>query len=469
MPREGYKVAVIGGGSSYTPELIEGLAARRDVLPLREVALVDVPEGRDKVEAVAGLARRMLERTSVPAEVTVTFDRRRAIEGADFVINQFRVGGLKARAVDERIPLAYGVVGQETTGPGGFAKALRTIPVVLAVARDVRELAPEAWMLNFTNPAGMVTEAVLKHVAGVKCLGLCNVPVAIQRAVAGQLEVEPWRVEIDLVGLNHLGWISAVRLDGEDILPRILALPVVEAEFVRNIPGADGIRPLLDALGMLPSPYLQYYYFHDRLLAREKEEVASGKGTRAEQVMAVEKEIFQRYRDPDLAEKPPELEKRGGAYYSEAALEVMVSLTGRGDGPVPADAGPAPAPAGSHDRRDPRDRHIVNVVNRLDDAPEGRVLPDLPSDVVVETACFIGPGGARPERGTPLPLSVRGLVQAVKAYEELAIEAAVTGERRKAFLALLAHPLVPGAETAQGLLADILEANRDHLPQFYRS
>ncbi len=467
VPREGCKVAVIGGGSSYTPELIEGLAVRREVLPLREVALVDVPEGRDKVEAVAGLARRMLERAGVPAKVTVTFDRRRAIEGADFVINQFRVGGLKARAVDERIPLTYGIVGQETTGPGGFAKALRTIPVVLAVARDVRELAPEAWMLNFTNPAGMVTEAVLKHVAGVRCLGLCNVPVAIQRAVAGQLEVEPWRVEIDLVGLNHLGWITAVRLDGEDILPRILSLPVVEAEFVRNIPGADGIRPLLEALGMLPSPYLQYYYFHDRLLAKVKEEVASGKGTRAEQVMAVEEEIFRRYRDPDLAEKPPELEKRGGAYYSEAALDVMVSLVGRREGPVSVDAGSAPAP-GSRDRRDPRDRHIVNVVNRLDDAPGGRVLPDLSSDVVVETACFIGPGGARPERGTPLPLSVRGLVQAVKAYEELTIEAAVTGDRRKAFLALLAHPLVPGAEAARGLLADILEANRDHLPQFSR-
>lgn len=458
MP-SGYKFTVVGGGSSYTPELVEGLIARREVLPVRELALVDLPEGREKVQTVAALARRMFQRAGLAPEVSVSFDRRRAVEGADFVISQFRVGGLKARALDERLPLRYGVVGQETTGPGGFANALRTVPVALDLARDVRELAPEAWVMNFTNPAGIVTEAIHKHAGGVKVIGLCNVPISIQRAICEAMKVEPWRVEIDLVGLNHLGWVTAVRFDGQDILPTILGLPLVEQQFVQNIPGAVGLgpvlRPLLEALGMLPSPYLQYYYFREQLLAEEKEAVASGKGTRAEQVMAVEKELFSRYADPDLAAKPPELAKRGGAYYSEAALDVMVSLAGRAAGPADG----------------PRNRHIVNVPNQRPAAAGEAVLPvvtDLPPDVVIETPCLVGPAGPVPLGGGPLPLAVRGLVQQVKAYEELTVEAAVTGDRRKALLALVNHPLVPGAAAARGLLEDILEANRDYLPAFFK-
>lgn len=444
------KVAVIGGGSSYTPELVEGLIARREELPLRELALVDLETGREKVEAVGALARRMLRRAGLPSEVTISFDRRRAIDGADFVVSQFRVGGLRARVSDERLPLAYDIVGQETTGPGGFAKALRTVPVALDVARDVRELAPHAWIMNFTNPAGIVTEAIHRHCAGVRCLGLCNVPISLQRTICKFMEVEPHRVELDIVGLNHLGWITAVRFDGADILPGILSLPVVEEQFVQNIPGATGIRPLLGALGMLPSPYLQYYYFHNELLAKVREEIASGKGTRGEQVMAVEDELFARYRDPDLAGKPEELDKRGGAYYSESALDVMVSLAGK-----------APGPANG-----PWNRHVVNVANRAASAAPERVLPDLSADAVIEHPCLVGPGGARPLGGGPLPPAIRGLVQQVKAYEELTVEAAVTGDRKKAFLALLAHPLVPGAKAAEGLLNDILEANRDYLPAF---
>lgn len=489
---KGYKLAVVGGGSSYTPELVEGLISRRDALPVREIALVDLPEGREKVEAVAALARRMFERAGLGAKtpgsgaggggargggapggspsVTVTFDRREAIDGADFVISQFRVGGLKARARDESIPLRHGVVGQETTGPGGFANALRTVPVALDLARDIRELAPNAWLMNFTNPAGIVTEAIHKHGGSggrqVKVIGLCNVPISIQRAICREMKVDPWRVEIDLVGLNHLGWITAIRFDGQDILPMILGMPVVEEQFVQNIPGAVGLRPLLDALKMLPSPYLQYYYFGQQLLAGEKEAVASGKGTRAEQVMAVEKELFSRYADPDLTSKPPELAKRGGAYYSEAALDVMVSLVGKAEGPADG----------------PRNRHIVDVPNRMAEpgkkpAAAGRelgltwinpVLPDLPGDVVIETPCLVGPDGPRPVAVSFLPLAVRGLVQQVKAYEELTVDAAVSGDRGTAFLALLNHPLVPGVAIAQGLLDDILEANRDYLPAFFR-
>ncbi len=478
-PTEGYKFAVVGGGSSYTPELVEGLIARREDLPARELALVDVPTGQEKVEVVAALSRRMFGRAGLSTEVTVSLDRRRTIDGADFVISQFRVGGLPARASDERLPLRYDVVGQETTGPGGFANALRTIPVALALARDIQELAPRAWLMNFTNPAGIVTEAITRHEGGVRVIGLCNVPVSIQRAICNEMNVEPWRVEVDLVGLNHLGWITAVRLDGRDILPVMLSLPVVERQFVQNIPGAVGLRPLLDALKMLPSPYLQYYYFARELVAEEKEAVATGKGTRAERVMEVEKELFERYRDPNLAEKPPELAKRGGAYYSEAALDVMVSLAGRAGGPPGRSLGASPGgpPDGS------RNRHIVNVPNRMaesggeagDDPPPGvlglatsarRVLPDLPLGAIIETPCLVGPAGPRPIGGGPLPLSIRGLIQQVKAYEELTIEAAVTGDRHKAFLALLNHPLVPGVAAAEGLARDILEANRDYLPLF---
>jgi 6-phospho-beta-glucosidase len=451
-----YKLTVVGGGSSYTPELVEGLITRRQELPLRELALVDVPAGREKAEVVAALSRRMMARAGLSTRVSVSLDRRSALEGADFVISQVRVGGLEARVLDEKIPLGYDVVGQETTGPGGFANALRTVPVALDIARDVRELAPSAWVMTFTNPAGIVTEAISRHVDGVKVIGLCNVPISIQRAICRGLDAEPWRVELDSVGLNHLGWITAVRLDGQDILPAILSLPIVEEQFVKNIPGAKGLRPLLDALGILPSPYLQYYYFGHELLAEEKEAVASGKGTRGEQVLAIERDLFARYASPELAEKPPELSKRGGAYYSEAALDVMVSLSGR-----------APGPAGG-----PRNRHIVNVPNRmgpgdgLPDPGETRVLPDLPAEAVVETACWVGPDGPRPVRVGPLPLAARGLVQQVKAYEELTIEAAVSGDRRKALLALLNHPLVPGVAAAEGLLADILAANRAHLPAF---
>ena len=466
------KIAVVGGGSSYTPELVDGLILRRERLPLSELALVDLPQARDKVEAVAGLSRRMLERAGLGGvRVTVHFDRRPALDGADFVLSQFRVGGLRARVLDERIPLRHGVVGQETTGPGGFAKALRTVPVALDLARDVEELCPDAWVMNFTNPAGVVTEAVTRHRPAVRIIGLCNVPVSIQRAISHHLGVEPWRVELDMVGLNHLGWVTAVRLDGRDILPAILDLPVVEAEFVRNIPAAKGMGGLLRDLGMLPSPYLQYYYYRAELLEEELREAESGRGTRGEKVMEVERTLLERYRAPDLAEKPPELSQRGGAFYSEAALDVMVALVGRAGaavsdaGSAVSEAGSAASEAGAPPSVVP-DRHIVNVPNRR--VPEGGpVLPDLGEEAVIETPCLVTPEGPRPLGGGPLPLAVRGLVQQVKAYEQLTIEAAVTGDRRLAFLALLNHPLVPGATRARALLEEILEAHREHLPLFW--
>lgn len=431
----GFKVAVIGGGSSYTPELIEGFIREKEAVPLRELVLHDIPAGRDKVEAVGGLAERMLRRQGLDTRLTVTFDRRRALEGADFVVSQFRVGGLEARAKDEHIPLRHGVVGQETTGPGGFAKALRTIPVALEIAREMEELAPGAWLINFTNPSGIITEAVTTHTK-VRCIGLCNVPVVMHRVVAAGLGVSPERVELDFVGLNHLSWARRITLDGQDITAAVLASPAAQAEVVKNIPAAEGAEQLLSAIGMLPSPYLRYYYFPQAMLAEEQEAIRDGRGTRAEVVMRVEKELFELYRRPELTEKPALLSQRGGAFYSEAAVSVIASLA-------------ANRPA----------VHIVNVPNR-------GALPDLPDDVVIERNSLVSAAGAAPLAAGALPPQIRGLVQQVKAYEQLTVQAGATGDRRTAFLALLNHPLVPGAAAADALLADILREHAAHLPQF---
>lgn len=461
--REGLKFVVIGGGSSYTPELIDGLIRRQKELPVRELALVDIPAGKEKLTIIGGLTRRMLERAGLPTRVTISLDRRQVLPGADFVITQFRVGGMTARAMDERIPLGYGVIGQETTGPGGFAKALRTIPVALSIARDMQELCPQAWLINFTNPAGIVTEALLRY-GGIRTIGLCNVPVSIQRGIAARLEVAPERVYAEFIGLNHLSWARKITLDEKDITPQVIAALAAEGEGPvsermvngqvipkqdrepkralslgpANVPPRQWPPELVRSLGMLPSPYLRYYYFHQEMVAQELADLAEGKGTRAEQVMAVEKELFELYRQPELKEKPKLLEKRGGAWYSEVALSVVSSLVN--------DAG---------------EIHVVDVRN------DGSI-PDLPPEAVVEVNARIDARGVHPLPVGPLPLAVRGLVQQVKAYEQLTIEAAVRGDRQAAYLALLNHPLVPGALVAQGLLAEILEQGKAYLPQFNR-
>lgn len=477
--KDGLKFVVIGGGSSYTPELVDGLIRRRAELPLRELALVDVPAGEEKLTIIGGLTQRMLDRAGLATRVTLSLDRRQVLAGADFVITQFRVGGMSARAMDERIPLAYNVIGQETTGPGGFAKALRTIPVALDVAQDMQELCPAAWLINFTNPSGIVTEALLRH-GGVRAIGLCNVPISIQRGIAARMGVEPERIYTEFVGLNHLSWARKITFDGRDITPKAIEALIEDGEGEarqalakgavmghrgvgdgesgqRDLVAAEGgggavgpakgmgpvnVPPrhwppeLLRSLGMVPSPYLRYYYFHQEMLAEELAAVAKGKGTRAEQVMAVERDLFQLYRQSELKEKPKLLEKRGGAWYSAVALSVINSIV-----------------------NDLGENHIVDVRN-------GPTIPDLPPESVIEVNAVIDARGAHPLPVGPLPLSVRGLVQQVKTYEELTVQAAVHGDRQAAYLALLNHPLVPGALTAQGLLDEILEQGKGHLPQF---
>jgi 6-phospho-beta-glucosidase len=424
----GVKIAVVGAGSTYTPELVDGLATRADRLPVDELALLDVDAAR--LEIVAGLAGRMLRRRGWSGRLTTTLDRDAALDGADFVVIQLRIGGQAARLVDETLPLRFGCIGQETTGPGGFAKALRTVPVVLDIAEVAsRRAAPGAWILDFANPVGIVTQALLD--AGYRAIGLCNVAITLQRRIAAAQGVAPDRVELEHVGLNHLTWERAVRIDGRDILPEMLGDDVAATAMAEEL---EFPVELLRALRALPSYYLRYFYRTSEMLDRER-----AGHTRALEVMEIERGLLELYRDPKLDVKPALLEERGGAFYSEAAAQLMASLhAGTGD---------------------------VQVVNVRNDG----ALPDLPADDVVEVPARIDRDGAHPLPLEPLAPEMRGLVQHVKAYERLTTDAAISGDRSIALRALLSNPLVGEWDLAVPLLAALLEANRAHLPRFFPS
>jgi 6-phospho-beta-glucosidase len=413
------KIAVIGGGSTYTPELIDGLARYNDELPVESVSLYDIDARR--LEIVGGLTQRMLQKTSIAVHTTTLLPA--ALDGADFVITQLRVGGLAARALDERIPMEHGVIGQETTGPGGFAKALRTVPVMLEIAREMTRLAPQAWLINFTNPSGLITEALLRH-SPVRVIGLCNVPINMQRHIAEVLGVDPRRIELDYVGLNHLSWARHVWLDGQDVTSSLVNENVWDEQ--------NFDRTFLRYLEMIPNYYLRYYVHPDWVLEEER----SGERTRAEYLQQVEADLLRMYADPALCEKPALLQERGGAYYSTAAVELIRAIA-----------------------QDRREVHIVNVRN-------GETLPDLPPECAVEVPAVIGRSGAHPLGLGRQPAAIRGLMAAVKAYEELTIEAAITGDEGTAQLALLAHPLVPSWDVAVALWDAIKTAHSAYLPQF---
>jgi 6-phospho-beta-glucosidase len=422
----GLKLAVVGGGSTYTPELIEGIARRAERMPVDELVLLDIDA--ERLDIVGGLAERMLARLGWPGRLKRSLDAEAAIDGADFVLIQLRVGGQAARLVDETLPPKFGTLGQETTGAGGFAKALRTVPLVLDLAELVgRRAAPGAWIVDFTNPVGIVSQALLDE--GHRAIGLCNVAIGFQRRFAVQFGVEPERVELEHVGLNHLSWIRKVLVDGVDRLPEILDSSAVEL--------AEEVGPpaeLLRLTGAIPSYYLKYYYRSDEVLQEQR----NGGETRAGEVMDIEFELLTMYRNPNLDEKPKLLERRGGAFYSEAAAQLIASL---------------------HDGRG--DVQVVDVRNA------GTALPGLPDTAVVEIPARITRDGAQPLPQEPLLPEMRGLVQAVKAYEELAIQAALTGDRGVALRALLANPLVRDYSIAAPLLDALLDANRQYLPRFF--
>ncbi|HUU53621.1 MAG TPA: 6-phospho-beta-glucosidase, partial [Armatimonadota bacterium] len=340
------KVVVIGGGSSYTPEIVEGLIGRAEELSLREVWLVDIPSGRKKLQIVGNLAKRMVERNGDPFTLHLTSDRREALPGANYVVTQIRVGGMQARIKDEKIPLRHGVIGQETTGPGGFAKALRTIPVILDICRDMEELAPGSWLVNFTNPSGIVTEAASRH-SKTQVIGLCNNAINMERWFAREFGATPEETFIEFVGCNHLLWANRVRVRGVDVTDTLLK---------KVAAGDEWPKGLIESLGAIPCGYHHYYYAGDEALKRLKK----AKKTRGEQIIGIEKELFDLYRDPNLSEKPKALSKRGGSLYSEAAVRLIASI-----------------------HADRRDIQCVNTTNR-------GALSDLPPDSVVEVSCVIG-------------------------------------------------------------------------------
>ena len=423
----GVKVAVVGAGSTYTPELVEGFVTRGDRLPIDELVLLDIDP--ERLNIVGALAERMARRAGWAGTVRQTLDQVDAIEGADFVVVQLRVGGNQARYQDETIPLRFGCIGQETTGPGGFAKALRTVPVVLGLAELTAERgAPRAWFVDFTNPTGLVTQALLDH--GHRALGLCNVAIGFQREFAKLFGVTPERVQLDHVGLNHLTWERKVLVDGVDRLPDLLdaaEFADYRKEYAEEVP-----PELIQLLRALPSGYLRYYYMTGRVM----EELRGGH-IRAQEVMEIEAGLLELYKDPTLDTKPKLLEERGGAFYSDAAAALIASLhAGTGD------------------------VQVVNVRN-------GGAIPNLPGDAVVEVSARIDKDGAHPLPTEPLRPEMLGLVEHAKAYELLTARAAVSGSRSDALTALMANPLVGDYEIAAPLLDALLEQNRPHLPRFF--
>jgi 6-phospho-beta-glucosidase len=427
------RLAVVGGGSTYTPELVDGLARMGSALEVDELALVD--PSSDRLALVAGVSQRILSRQGHPARVTTHADLEPAIDGADAVLVQLRVGGQATRNEDETWPLECGCVGQETTGAGGLAKALRTVPVVLDIADRVRQANPDAWIVDFTNPVGIVTRALLQ--AGHRALGLCNVAIGFQRRFASLLALEPGQVRLGHVGLNHLTWERAVYVDGVDVLPKLLAdhLDAIADEI--ELPAA-----VVERLHAVPSYYLRYFYAHDEVVRELKSQPS-----RAAEVAKIEARLLEMYADPAVDEKPPELSQRGGAYYSEAAVALVASLLGNE---------PAGGSEGSEGSDGSADIHVVNLLNRGS-------LPFLDDDHVIEVPAAIGRAGAQALPIEPVEPLYAGLIAHVAAYERLALDAAVHGGRDRVFAALLAHPLVGQIDLADGLTDRLIAHNRDFL------
>ena len=430
------KVAVIGGGSSYTPELVKGFLDRVETFPVSELWLVDIDPQR--LEIVGGFARRMVAARGTPFQVHLTTDRRAGVAGASYVTTQLRVGGMIARKGDEYLGQRHGLIGQETTGVGGMAKALRTIPVLLGVAADMRELAPGALLVNFTNPAGLVTEALARYAPDVPAVGVCNVPITAKMHILDLLErttgqaIAPERAELKTLGLNHLSWHRGFTVDGEDVWPLVIEGTLAE---LQKSDHPDWDPTLIETLQMLPNYYLSYYYYTGKKLAEQ----ANWPPSRAEQVMQVEADLLAQYADPSLSEPPADLMKRGGAWYSTLATQLL----------------------NAH-YNDLNETHIVNV-------PHRGAVAGWPGDWVLEMPCRISRAGAQPIATDPLPPACFGLLASVKAYELLTVDAAVHGDRKAAYEALLVHPLGPSADQVPVVLDDMLTTNASYLPQFGRA
>lgn len=427
------KITVIGGGSTYTPELVNGFLARVDSLPLKELWLMDIDP--ERLEVVGGFAQRMVKAKGEPFKVVLSTDQREAIAGASYVTTQLRVGMMPARRGDEYLGLRHGLIGQETTGVGGMAKALRTIPVILGIAKDIREVAPGALLANFTNPAGLVTEALTRYAADVPAVGVCNVGITTKMGILEELEkatgshVDESRAILNTLGLNHLTWHRGFTIDGEEMWPLIFPAFV---ESLKEEEHPEWDLRTIETLGMIPNYYLQYFYYTDKKFEAQKKWPPS----RAEEVMAIEKDLLREYADPALTEPPADLMKRGGAYYSTLATQLI----------------------NSH-YNDLGQVHVVNVRNNS-------AVKDWPADWVLELPAKVDKAGVHPLPADPLPPACFGLISQVKMYEILTVEAAVHGDRNAMYQALLTNPLGPSADKVQAVMDDMLETNRQWLPQF---
>ena len=428
------KVTVIGGGSTYTPELISGFLARAEMFPIRELWLMDIDAERLKI--VGGFAQRMVRAKGAPFEVILSTDQREAVSGASYVITQLRVGHMAARREDEYLGRRHGLIGQETTGVGGMAKALRTIPVILQIAADMRETAPGALLVNFANPAGLITQALAEYAPDVPSVGVCNVPITAKMMILDLLrerrgiDIAPERAQLITLGLNHLSWHSGFLVDGEDIWDEVLAAYLEE---LRESENPEWEPRLIETLRMIPNYYLQYYYHTDKKLAEQD----SWPPSRAEEVLEIEKDLLRQYAEPQRTEPPEDLMKRGGAYYSTVATQLL----------------------NAH-YNDLDEIHVVNL-------PHHGAVEGWAEDWVVEIPSRVRREAITPLPAKPLPPAAFGLLAIVKAYELLTVEAAVHGNRDAAYQALLVHPLGPPADKIEALLDDLLETHRRYLPQFF--
>ena len=433
--KKGLKVVTIGGGSSYTPELVEGFIKRHSELPVKELWLVDIEPGREKLEIVGNLAKRMVEKAGIDMSIHLSLDRREALKDADFVTTQLRVGLLDARIKDESIPLKHGIIGQETNGAGGLFKALRTVPVILDIIKDVEELCPNAWVINFTNPTGIITEAVFKYTNFKRYMGLCNVPIHMKNDIAKFFDVELNRIDMEFGGLNHMVYGLKVSLDGKDVTKEAVEKFINSKMSMKNIKALDFNPSFIRALGAIPCPYHRYYYKTNEMLKDELEEFSEGKA-RGQVVKELEEQLFELYKDENLDVKPPQLEKRGGAYYSDAACNLISSIY-----------------------NNKKDIQVVNTINN-------GAIRNFRDDQAVEVSSLITSEGPIPLSIGYLPEGTDGLVSQIKTFETLAAKAAVFGDYDSALLSLATNPLIPSDDLAKEVLDEMLEAHKDYLPQF---
>lgn len=440
--KESVKIVTIGGGSSYTPELVEGFINRYDTLPIKELCLVDIPEGKEKLETVGALAQRMVKKAGLPMKVTLSYDRREALKGADFVTTQMRIGRLPARILDERIPISHGMIGQETNGAGGMFKAFRTIPVILDIVKDIQEICPDAWLINFTNPAGMVTEAIYRYTDFKRAIGLCNVPVNMVSGFAKMLNAKEEDVTMEIQGVNHFIFATDVFVNGvsrfDELLDRYANLKEEDTIQMKNFVSLPYSPSFIKGLKVIPCPYHNYYFYTKEQLEEEQEQFKTGT-VRGEVVSKTEDELFELYGHEELAVKPKQLEMRGGAKYSDAACNLIQSIY-----------------------NNTGDIQYVDVRNN-------GAIADLPMDSAVEVACRITADGPKPVATGALKLPISGYVHMMKSFERLVCEAAVTGDRDLAVTALNINPLCPSDALANIVVDELIEAHKEYLPQFTKN